>query len=216
MKNKVSFHLPPKGVLRPIDNDNMLSYYYKPIVGFLYRQRIKQALSLLNPPYESILEIGYGSGVLLPTFCRLAQNVYAVDIKSDPEKVSSSLRGLGIGANLTKADILTVNYPKNYFDLIVAISVLEHIIDLGPIMNRLSGFLRQKGQLLVGMPRVDNFMKKVFPLIGFNNIEAHHVTNYKQLIKASEGLFSLQKFANMPSVVPEFAGLYFNMLFSKV
>jgi hypothetical protein len=117
--------------------------------------------------------------------------------------------------NLTKADILTVDYPPNCFDLIVVISVFEHILDLNPIINRLYGFLSQKGQLLVGMPRVDNFMKRVFPLIGFNNIEAHHVTNYKQLIKASEGLFCLQKFVSMPSGVPEFAGLYFNMLFSK-
>ncbi|MFH1507981.1 MAG: class I SAM-dependent methyltransferase [Candidatus Omnitrophota bacterium] len=216
MKNKICFCLPPKGVLEPVDKDDPLGYYYRPIVGALYRNRIKQALALLEPPYRSVLEIGYGSGILLPTLNQLAENVYGVDIKSNPEKVAASLSGLGVRANLSRADILTVDYPKASFDLIIAISVFEHIIDLRPILSRLSGFLRQDGQLLVGMPRVDNLMKMIFTLIGFNNIEAHHVSDYKQLIKSSEGLFGLSKFAGMPCWAPKPMGLYFNMLFNKI
>jgi 2-polyprenyl-3-methyl-5-hydroxy-6-metoxy-1,4-benzoquinol methylase len=216
VKNRFFFDLPPKGVLEPVDKDDPLDYYYRPIVGVLYHNRIKQALSLLKPPYQSVLEIGYGSGILLPTLNQLAKNVYGVDVKSDPEKITTSLSGLGVRANLSRADILTVDYPKDSFDLIIAISVFEHIKDLRPILIRLSGFLRQNGQLLVGIPRVDNLMKMIFTLIGFNNIEAHHVSDYKQFIKSSEGLFSLNKCTSMPCWAPKLMGLYFNMLFNKI
>ena len=169
----------------------------------------------MNPPYESILEIGYGSGVLLPTLASMAKAVYGIDIKSDCAKIGHNLSKLGVQVNLAKADILTADYQEESFDLIVAVSVFEHIQDLVQVLNKLSGFLRREGHLLVGMPRVDNFMKMAFPLIGCNNIQAHHITNYKQLIKASEGMFSLVKFSGMPSGIPAFAGLYFNMLFCK-
>lgn len=215
MKNNVYFDVPPKYALDQVDNDDPLRYYYQPLVGFFYRNRIERALSLLSPPYESVLEIGYGSGILLPTLSGLAENVYGVDIKSDPEKVAAKLKELGVHANLSQADIMTIDYPNDKFDLIVAISVFEHIRDLRMILDRLSGFLRRNGQLLVGMPRVDNFMKIVFPLIGFKNIQDHHITDYKQFIKASEGFFRLAKFSSMPFCSPVFPRLYFNMLFIK-
>lgn len=215
MQDKIFFNLPPRGALEPNDKGDPLDYYYRPLSGILYRRRIEQALSLLNPPYRSILEIGYGSGILLLTLANMAKEVYGVDIDSDPLRVARNLSKLGCHANLLKADILKAAYPEKSFDLIVAISVFEHIKDLEPVIEQVSYLLRDNGLLLVGMPRVDSFMRIAFSLIGYNKIENHHVTNYLHFLDAADNAFKLYKFSKMPILGPRFTSIYFNMLMRK-
>ena len=61
---------------------------------------------------------------------------------------------------LSEQGVLQVNGPddhfqKKSFDLIVAISIFEHIEDLEPIINRINTLLTPQGQLFAGMPSVD-------------------------------------------------------------
>lgn len=208
---KIGFYLPPKGVLEIMGPDDPLPLYYNSFVGFIYRNRIKQALSLLRPPYDSILEVGYGSGILLPTLARIGNSVYGVDIDSDPGKVKSNLERLGINASLAKGDIRKTDYSDGKFNLIIAISVLEHIRDLEPVIKEIFRILTPGGIFLVGMPRVDSFMEKLFPLIGEPNIKSRHVTNHQQVLKAGSDHFELVKIRNMALI----SALYFNILFRK-
>jgi len=209
------FLLPPKGSLTPNTPDDPLPYYYKPLVGWFFKKRIEQALALLNPPFKSVLEVGYGSGILLPSLAQMADRVTGVDLASDPEVVGANLRRLGVQCHLIKGNLLEVTFDKEGFDLIVAISVLEHIQDLEPVFERLHELLTPSGYLLVGMPRVDKFMEKAFASIGFKGIEQHHVTTYKMCIEAATPWFRLVKRAHLVPWLPEWAGLYFNMLFQK-
>ncbi|MEA3468085.1 MAG: class I SAM-dependent methyltransferase [Thermodesulfobacteriota bacterium] len=218
--NKASLHtplfqLPKQGVFQANGPDDPLPYYYKPMVGSLYRARIEQALSLLHPPYDSILELGYGSGILLPSLCALGESVFGVDLQSDPEKINACLEKLGISCNLIQGDVADDYFKEESFDLIVAISIFEHISDLSPVLDRMHGLLRPSGQLLVGMPRVDRFMEKAFGMIGFSNINEHHVTDYKMCRQVAAEKFDLLGSSHIPSLTPAFCGLYFNMLFQK-
>ena len=58
--------LPPEGVLRPNDAHDPLPYYYHPWVGWLYRHRLQMGLDLLPAGGRRVLEVGVGSGVLVP------------------------------------------------------------------------------------------------------------------------------------------------------
>ncbi len=69
--------------------------------------------------------------------------------------------------------------------------------------------------VLLAMPRVDPVMEKAFCLIGYNNINVHHVTNYKEFIRIANKKFDLVNFSRLPVWIPEFAELYFNILFQK-
>ncbi len=215
MKDSARFILPEKGIFKPNNQDDPLPFYYKPAIGHIFRARIEQGLSLLSPPYPRILEIGYGSGVLLPSLARLGEHVTAIDIASDPEKVGKSLERMGITCTLIRGDVKDYPFDGQEFNLIVAFSVLEHIKNPKPLFGRFQQLLAPNGVLLVGMPRVDKLMQKAFSLIGFKGIEKHHVTNYSECIKAAEKYFILEKRAHIPSFLPETLGLYFNILFSK-
>lgn len=210
------FNLPPQGALQPNDDQHdPLPYYYKPVVGALYRRRIECGLELLSPPYESILELGYGSGLLMPTLAQIGGRIAGVDICSDPARVGAALEKLGVKASLKQGDICSMDYPGDSFDLVVAFSIFEHVADPVPALKAIRRILRPGGHLLVGMPRVDKFMARLFPLIGYRVIEEHHVSNHRDFAVHATRLFDPAGFKTMPSFVPSWAALYFNMLFRK-
>ncbi len=216
VKNFVKLRLFPEGTFRCNSVDDPLPYYYKPLIGSLYRYRIKQGLSLLSPPYENVLEFGYGSGLLLPTLAAISNRLYAIDITSNPDVVQSCLQKLNINnVELYQNDLLTINFPDNKFDLIVAFSVFEHIHDCRQILQEMFGILKPHGSLLVGMPRVDKKMTKLFEIIGYDRIEQHHVTDYKSFLNACRGYFVLGKQSRLFPFLPSGLGLYFNMLLKK-
>ena len=67
----------------------------------------------------------------------------------------------------------------------------------------------------MGMPRVDKKMTKLFRLIGYDQIEQHHVTDYKSFLNACQGQFILEKQTKLFPFLPSYLGLYFNMLLKK-
>lgn len=151
----------------------------------------------------------------MPTLSTISNKLFGIDISSDPVKVTSCLDKVKVRANLTRKDITLVKYPANSFDLIVAFSVFEHIEDGEPIIKEMYRILKPNGELLVGMPRVDKMMQKLFKIIGFNKIDQFHVTSYKSFRNIAEKYLKLVKFSRVPSFLPTFAAVYYNMLFKK-
>jgi 2-polyprenyl-3-methyl-5-hydroxy-6-metoxy-1,4-benzoquinol methylase len=208
--------LPPKGTLQPNDETtDPLKYYYYPVVGRLFRGRIEAGLSLLRPPYQRVLEIGYGSGILLPTLCQIGGDICGVDVTSDPAGTQALLKKFGVCVELFQGDICEWRFTGEKFDLVVAFSILEHIADPPRAMRRIAELLKPDGTLLIGVPRVDRLMAALFSLIGYHGIEGHHVTTYKEVLRCASPYFRLQRFGTYPSFLPRWASLYFNMVFVK-
>jgi 2-polyprenyl-3-methyl-5-hydroxy-6-metoxy-1,4-benzoquinol methylase len=217
MAGKLHFQLPPKGLLKPNHNtDDPLPYYYKPVTGYLYVKRIQLGLDLISGNnFENVMEFGYGSGILLPSLANLTQNLFGIDIASDPGVVNDSLKKLNIKATLMNEDILEANYPESFFNLIISFSVFEHIADPDKILVEISRILKPDGRLLVGMPMVSKTMERLFDLIGYHGINKHHVIGHKEFLNMASKYFNLEKRNRMFQFLPEAVSLYFNMLFKK-
>ena len=72
--------LPPRGTLRPNNEVDPLRFYYRPLVGRVFRARIDAGLALLDGlRFERLLEIGYGSGLLMPTLATIARELHGAD-----------------------------------------------------------------------------------------------------------------------------------------
>jgi SAM-dependent methyltransferase len=207
--------LPDAGLLHANGPDDPLPYYYKPFIGKIYRARIEQALSLLTPPYKSILEIGYGSGLLLPSLCQMGESVSGIDLQTNPDQLKEQLEKLDMDCTLVQGDIAEQHFAEGEFDLVVAISIFEHIADLGPPLEQIKKLLSPSGHLLIGMPRVDKYMDIAFRGIGYNNINDHHVTDYKKCRRIADRSFELIRSTHIPQLLPGCCGLYYNMLFEK-
>ncbi len=214
-KGIIDFNLPPEGLLEPNGPDDPLIYYYKPLIGRFYRARVKQALSLLEPPYGAVLEIGYGSGILMPTLASISSDVSGIDFISDPRSVGERLAKIGVKVHLKKADACALDYPRENFDLIVAISVIEHVKDVRGLVRAVFTLLRSGGHFLVGVPKVGGFMDMAFRMIGYRGIERHHVTGYHEFLGTSKELFRVKHLTHMPSWMHPSLAWYYNILLTK-
>ena len=203
----IRFQLPPRGTLTPNNADDPLPYYYNPWVGWLYRHRLQMGLDFLPDRGQRVLEIGVGSGVLVPTLTRHFAEYTGTDLTlaSNLERlVSPSCR-----AQFRRADLLRDgDLPADHFDAIACFSVLEHIADADGAARSLARALAPGGILVTGYPMVSAAMTRAFALIGFDRIDDHHVSPPVRIAAALERVLMPVARAAFPPRTPVAAALY--------
>lgn len=188
--------------LEPAGPTDPIAYYRRPLVGWLYRERINRGLRLLPfGPLGRVLEVGYGSGTVLQTLGAAGNELHGIDLDSDPAAVATWLGQRGITAELRRASVYDLPYESQWFDLVVSFSVFEHLAPVESAIGEVARVLRPGGRLLLGMPRVDKAMAAGFRLIGFQGIEQHHVTTPAQ-VEAGFALGGLAVVARAPLDLP--------------
>jgi SAM-dependent methyltransferase len=212
---KIRLTLPPRGSLVPSSNSDPIDYYYKPIIGRVYVQRINTVLGLLSPgPHGTILELGYGSGILIPSLVTHADRYIGVDIAPPSRSLHSWLDRLEIDrgkVQLLHGDISTVVTPA--VDLVVAISIFEHVHDLDGILSTVRMRLKPGGLLLVGMPRVDRIMTFLIEHgLRYKGIDDHHVSTFGMFLDVAKRYFRVLRTARVPAWLPHFAAVYHAVL----
>jgi SAM-dependent methyltransferase len=198
--------LPPEGVLRPNDANDPLPYYYNPWVGWLYRHRLQMGLDLLPGGGARVLEVGVGSGVLVPTLTNRYRDYTGTDLTLAPGL--SALVAPGCTAQFLRADLLREDLPANHFDAVVCFSVLEHIADAAGAARGLARVLAPGGTLVCGYPMVSALMTRAFSLIGFKGIDDHHVSPPAQIGAALAAVLKPVARVAFPPAAPVPAALY--------
>jgi 2-polyprenyl-3-methyl-5-hydroxy-6-metoxy-1,4-benzoquinol methylase len=199
--------LPPQGTLKPNDEYDPLPYYYHPVVGWLFRQRLSMALGLVPNGGRSILEVGVGSGILVPTLSACFAEYRGSDLVL-PEGLERLVAST-CHAEFIKADLLDEStLPADAHDVVICLSVLEHIADAERAAAALARTLAPGGTLIAGYPMVNGLMAGLFRMIGFGTIENHHVTAPATIHKALGKLLRLDQRVSLPPLAPVSAALY--------
>ena len=139
-----------------LDEAGFPAYSHRnPLINWLFWQRLQTAMKYIEQraPYETVLDFGCGSGVMLSFLAQHSQHVTAMDIDLVPlERVKKYIplqeNVLVLNANQTPISQLA---PKS-FDLINALDVLEHVDDLPRTLAELLHLLKLGGRLLVSGP----------------------------------------------------------------
>lgn len=125
--------------------------------------RMSYIINLINPgKNQKILNIGVSN---IPEIEMLLENqvkeCWTIDFdKNKLKKASPYLKK----TRLIEADITKpTNLPKNYFDTIVAIEVLEHLKDDVQALKWISSLLKKGGKIVVGVPN-DHFLHYFNPV----------------------------------------------------
>jgi SAM-dependent methyltransferase len=172
----MKFILPAQGKLKSNNEHDPLPYYYHPFLGWLYRKRLQMGLDLVPEGGSTILEMGVGSGILVPTLTARFPRYTGVDLVLADGL--ASLVAPGCQAELLRADLLAESdLPAARFDVVICLSVLEHIADSERAAMALARPLVKGGTLVAGYPMVNGLMAGLFRAVGFDNIEAHHVAS---------------------------------------
>lgn len=203
-----SFILPPPGSLQPTNASDPLRFYYLPLIGALYKARLDVGLRLLPERCDSLLEIGYGSGILMPSLSTRCDHLFGVDIHPRYEEVGKALLRLGVNATLISHDARQLPFPDGRFNVIVAFSFLEHVKPLNPFLNEMWRVLRPGGHILLGMPMVNKWFNALFPLIGCNNIEDLHITSPNDVREEISRMKIAFTENGMPHVFPKLLRFY--------
>jgi 2-polyprenyl-3-methyl-5-hydroxy-6-metoxy-1,4-benzoquinol methylase len=171
----MKFLLPPPGRLKPNNHRDPLPYYYKPLTGWLYRHRLQMGLDLLPSGGRRVLEVGVGSGVLVPTLTGQFPEYVGTDLELAPDL--EGLAAPGCRARFQTADLTRPeSMPSERFDVVVCFSVLEHIADADGAARGLASALAPGGTLVTGYPMVNPAMSKAFAAIGYPTIDDDHVS----------------------------------------
>jgi SAM-dependent methyltransferase len=196
--------LPPPGVLVPNNAVDPLPYYYRPLIGKVFAARLNTGLRLLDGRFPRLLEIGYGSGLLMPTLASACDELYGLDLEKEPTGLRERLGRLGVApAALVQANARSMPFADGFFDAVVAFSIFEHLRshDLELTLAECARVLRPEGRLLVGCPAVHKLMNAAFATIGFSGIEDHHFSDIADVVAAASPWFTVERRAALPSMM---------------
>ena len=207
----LQFDLPAPGRLRPNDHKDPLPYYYRPLTGWLYRHRLQMGLDLLPAGGRRVLEVGVGSGILVPTLTASFPEYVGTDLvlaPGLPSLVAPGCRASFIAADLLAAPGTPGALPADSFDAIVCFSVLEHIADADGAARGLARALAPGGTLVTGYPMVSPLMSQAFALIGYANIDDDHVSPPVRIGAALAQVLRPLARAAFPPLAPTRLALY--------
>lgn len=207
---RTGLSLPPREALPKPDPDDPLDYYYRPLTAWLYRARLRLALRLLGDgPYQSLLEVGYGSGILLPELSRRADRIAGIDIHPAREAVETAMERLGVRVELRDASLLEIPFAADEFNALVSLSVLEHITELDAAFEEFARVLRPGGVAVIGFPVRNPVTDALFRMLGFDPREIHP-SSHTDIIRAAQRSAALraERFEQVPPLMPRSLSAY--------
>jgi SAM-dependent methyltransferase len=205
--------LPKNGPTDPIE------FYRRPLVGWLYRERINRGFGLLpERRFARALEVGYGAGAVQLALSRTVDELHGLDLDADPAPVRALLESRGTSSDLRQGSVLELPYADGYFDLACSFSVFEHLREYKKALREVARVLQPGGLFLLGMPSVNKLMEAGFLAIGFKGINDHHVTTPQEVRRSFEecGLtLRSARYLDFPADAPLGLRLYYNWLLEK-
>lgn len=154
MKNKLRdlSLLPPDALVKTGDVDHA-DWNHKLFLGTLARSRFHLVRNLLGERRgRRLLEIGYGSGVFLPELAKYGEEVYGIDIHHEQKTVTEKLSAFGVTAELVSGTAESMLWNDDFFDFIIAVSVLEFVSDLDAVCLEVRRTLKSSGSFVVVTP----------------------------------------------------------------
>lgn len=140
---------------------------HKYILFFLnpYKNTRHEVVKKILPSGETYLDIGYLTGASTVAYGALEKfkEVYRVDISAGALKEAAEKR---IKTYLVDINYEQLPFPDNFFECIIFVDVIEHLIDPYNIMLEIKRVLKQGGILIIGTANVASLSNRIRILLG--------------------------------------------------
>ena len=152
--------IPERSLLKKTADVDYFNWYYTFPIGMVMRYRLKKIIQLLGKGcYSNLLEVGMGSGILLPELSRHCENLYAIDIHGEIDYINTLLDRYSVkNYHISTQNIEHTKFPDNFFDAIVAASVLEFLDDLDAAIREIKRILKKDGLFITICPMESRFL----------------------------------------------------------
>jgi len=197
--------LMPKTEYAGVNELDPIKYYYYPVFGKMYRQRVELCLSQCKGG-DRILEIGFGTGLTFLNLASLYKEIHGLDLTVEIGKVEDLFNKHGVKTKLKNGSVLSMPYRENSFDTVLLISILEHLkpAELTQAFSEIHRVLKPGGQVIYGVPVEREFMVFMFRLLG-HNIRDEHFSTEEDVYQAAKIAFKEVKRIRMHGT-PAFMG----------
>ena len=191
-----------------VDEKDPIKFYRLPVIGRMYQRRIELCLEQLTGG-QSVLEVGFGSGVSFLNLSQLYQEIHGLDLTADARKVAEMFANLGVQTELRNGSVLELPYPDQSFDAVLLISILEHLqpYEQHQAFQEIWRVLKPGGQVVYGVPVERPFMVFMFRLLG-TNIREHHFSTETDVREAAQEVFGLGNITSMRGPLGLFGRVY--------
>jgi ubiquinone/menaquinone biosynthesis C-methylase UbiE len=156
---------------------------------WVFHKRLSLLASLFpsDRKFQNLLEVGYGSGILIPHYLQYCHSYYGIDIHDNHEMVLNEVVKGNPNVSIGYGNITSTEFDSDKFDCITSLSVMEHIKDVDKAIAEISRIMSKGGLYVVGFP-IENIgsnliLDAVKYVIGFDR-KIHHPTNHKQILVA--------------------------------
>lgn len=150
-----------------IDADTMLAngWAFDPDSQYAQKQQVQlpdnlKALSVLNslfPQRGKLLEIGSYAGYFLDKIRAAGWDVTGLEPADGPAEFARK----NFGLKVIEGILPNPELPKDNFDAVVMLHVIEHMPDPGQNLREIRSLMKKGGVLVVETPRFDSLMFKV-------------------------------------------------------
>lgn len=124
-------------------------------------QKILSHLKTFVPYGARLLDIGCSYGFFLQLASREGFKAYGIEVNKDAYQYCKDTQGL---LNVFYGDLKQADFPENYFDVITAIEVIEHIRDIKDFICDIHRVLKPGGILYLVTPDIKSLSGR---LMGF-------------------------------------------------
>lgn len=202
--------LPDKSLLQKTGKVDYFDWNYSFPIKYIQLYRFKTVAKLLgDKTYQKLLEAGTGSGIFLPELSRHCENLYACDIHPHFENIAHLLKNHNIqNYELKSQSIEHTDYPDNFFDAIVAVSVLEFVDDLQASINEIRRILKKDGIFITICPMESKLLDSILSLYTKKKPEEEFGESRMYVGKALEENFSIIKKGYMLPILGKLFPVY--------
>ena len=188
-RKKIRLQLLPLQRYVGVDEKDPIKFYRLPVIGRMYQRRIELCLEQLTGG-QSVLEVGFGSGVSFLNLSQLYQEIHGLDLTADVRQVGEMFASLGIQTELRNGSVLELPYPDQSFDAVLLISILEHLqpYEQHQAFQEIWRVLKPGGQVVYGVPVERPLMVFLFRLLG-TDIRQHHFSTEADVRVAAQEVF---------------------------
>jgi SAM-dependent methyltransferase len=181
--------LPERGHLRRTSEVDYVEAYFEGGMGWVLRERLRWVRAVLpKTPVDSILEIGYGSGVFMYTLASHARALHGIDIHPHGGAVRDRLRDNAIDLSAARGSGMSLPYRDGSFDAVVIVSALEFMDDPGACLAESLRVTRAGGRVVTVTPRVLPWADAVYRVLSGVDPESDFRGGRQRVQRALAGL----------------------------
>jgi 2-polyprenyl-6-hydroxyphenyl methylase / 3-demethylubiquinone-9 3-methyltransferase len=137
----------PNGRMAPLHKINPLRLSYIRDAACRKFQRNARSLSCLSG--LRLLDIGCGAGLLCEPLARLGAQVIGIDPSASNIAAAKAHADKGLLSIDYRCTTVEAMDPRERFDIVLAMEVIEHVKDVGAFLNRCAGMLKPGGLMVV-------------------------------------------------------------------